>query len=405
MILNIYLERERDSTAKDEKSFETEFKKKVKNLQTQVQEYERKMRQKEIEFERLREKLHQMSTKDIQTNSRNKELLSMVEKGDYSMLDESFSSHGSKSSAASSKRSGSAIIVGSKKLKPSKVVSEGKAENLSLLVEAMDSNRRSLIARNKELELQVKDLLKQVKQQMQDSDISINNSANSEEHHYDSLNSSNISKKDQVELLELRDICHEQEEKIEDLLHKLEVSRSMQKESEYQMETMRKQNFELREAIENLRNELETRPSHKQWSRAQREIQELEHKVNDLVLLRGESEEIAQWRKHLSTTERIKVDKKNHELGLWLLESLPKTIMKETLQMVCRELDLSEISEIQASLTKLKAVVRMVPRMERFIAKISNFIFDSNEALLERVGIRHEQVDKSMEAVFPIVRR
>lgn len=43
------------------------------------------------------------------------------------------------------------------------------------------------------------------------------------------------------------------------------------------------------------------------------------------------------WRKHLSTADRIKVDKRNHELGLWLLDSLPKATMKEVLQTVCRE--------------------------------------------------------------------
>lgn len=43
------------------------------------------------------------------------------------------------------------------------------------------------------------------------------------------------------------------------------------------------------------------------------------------------------WRKHLSTADRIKVDRRNHELGLWLLDSLPKATMKEALQTVCRE--------------------------------------------------------------------
>lgn len=33
----------------------------------------------------------------------------------------------------------------------------------------------------------------------------------------------------------------------------------------------------------------------------------------------------------------LQVDKRNHELGLWLLDSLPKATMKEVLQTVCRE--------------------------------------------------------------------
>jgi hypothetical protein len=38
------------------------------------------------------------------------------------------------------------------------------------------------------------------------------------------------------------------------------------------------------------------------------------------------------------------VDKRNHELGLWLLDSLPKATMKEVLQSVCREVSKSMLS-------------------------------------------------------------
>jgi hypothetical protein len=38
------------------------------------------------------------------------------------------------------------------------------------------------------------------------------------------------------------------------------------------------------------------------------------------------------------------VDKRNHELGLWLLDSLPKATMKEVLQSVCREVSNSMLS-------------------------------------------------------------
>jgi hypothetical protein len=37
--------------------------------------------------------------------------------------------------------------------------------------------------------------------------------------------------------------------------------------------------------------------------------------MHDLIMLRGESAEIAAWRQHLSTKDRIKVDKRNYELG------------------------------------------------------------------------------------------
>jgi hypothetical protein len=116
--------------------------------------------------------------------------------------------------------------------------------------------------------------------------------------------------------------------------------------------------------------------------------EQLEEKLHDLILLRGESAEIAMWRKHLSTSDRVKVDKRNHELGLWLLDSLPKATMKEVLQTVCRELDINEISEIQPSLAKLKAVVKTVPRMERFISQVCNFIYQRHPSLGEIDGMK-----------------
>jgi hypothetical protein len=45
------------------------------------------------------------------------------------------------------------------------------------------------------------------------------------------------------------------------------------------------------------------------------------------------------------------------------------------------QLDISEISEIQPSLVKLKAVVKTVPRMERFISQVCGFVFQRHPSL------------------------
>jgi hypothetical protein len=45
------------------------------------------------------------------------------------------------------------------------------------------------------------------------------------------------------------------------------------------------------------------------------------------------------------------------------------------------QLDISEISEIQPALVKLKAVVKSVPRMERFISQVCNFVFTRHPTL------------------------
>ena len=69
----------------------------------------------------------------------------------------------------------------------------------------------------------------------------------------------------------------------------------------------------------------------KQWAQKQREFKELEDKLHDAVMLRGEAAEVQSWRKHLSTRDRIKADRRNFELGLWLIDSLPKAVMREAL--------------------------------------------------------------------------
>jgi len=63
------------------------------------------------------------------------------------------------------------------------------------------------------------------------------------------------------------------------------------------------------------------------WNETRRELQGMEDKMHDMVMQRGEASELAMWRKHLSTSERIRIDKKNHELGLYLIDSLPKQVL------------------------------------------------------------------------------
>ena len=91
--------------------------------------------------------------------------------------------------------------------------------------------------------------------------------------------------------------------------------------------------------------------------------------------MRRESAELQSQRKHMSSKEKMQVDKKNYDMGLWILDSLPSEVTKEALKGVCRELGLSDVSEVLPALLKLKTVVGAVPRMERFITQVCSFIF------------------------------
>jgi hypothetical protein len=194
----------------------------------------------------------------------------------------------------------------------------------------------------------------------------------------------------------------DQQRRIEQLVHREGLLQAENKRCEEALDIYRTRASEMMEEIENLRIELEGRPTVRAFSQKQREVKELESKLHDVIMMRKEAAEVASWRKHLSTSDRIKVDKRNHQLGLWIIESIPTAVVKEVLQAACRELDISDISELQPSISKLKAVVKLVPRMEAFIARLCGFVFD-------RQAPRHPEGDvkeePSMEDALPIMKK
>lgn len=81
------------------------------------------------------------------------------------------------------------------------------------------------------------------------------------------------------------------------------------------------------------------------------------------------------------------------------------------------QLDISEISEIQPCLAKLKAVVKAVPRMERFISQVCGYVFPRHPSLGEVDGMKsvggsavpnvdaNGQSAYTMEHMLPILKR
>jgi len=79
-------------------------------------------------------------------------------------------------------------------------------------------------------------------------------------------------------------------------------------------------------------------------------------------------------------------------------------VTKEVLQTVCRELDVSDVSEIQPSIAKLKAVVKAVPRMERFITQVCEYLFERDRHIRELGGRGLNGRDRpTMEDVMPVL--
>jgi hypothetical protein len=122
--------------------------------------------------------------------------------------------------------------------------------------------------------------------------------------------------------------------------------------------------------VDSLRLDLSSRPTVKQWTQKQKELTECESKLHDLIVMRRESAELMGDRKNMTVKQKVLMDKRNFELGLWVLDSLPNEVTKNSLKAVCRELGLTDIGDIQPSIIKLKTVVGAVPRMERFITEV-----------------------------------
>lgn len=190
---------------------------------------------------------------------------------------------------------------------------------------------------------------------------------------------------------------------LEHLSHKMKVLENDSSQKEELISKLRSMVADLRNEVDNLRSELDARPGAKQWAHAQQEIKELEEKLHDAMLLRKETNNIQFWKKHMSTRDKIRTDRRNFELGLWLIDSLPKTVLKESLQMVCRELNISEVSDIKPSLDKMKAVIHSIPRMENFIEQVCVFLFKRSKRS------DHELPEKSfcskpiLEEVLPLL--
>jgi hypothetical protein len=236
----------------------------------------------------------------------------------------------------------------------------------------------------------------------------------------DSSKSSNLSKVEQPsfslelpfssgpsdeELSQLREQINDLREKYLSMKEMAECEEIHSNDLMYKIEKYSKKITVLENEKMNLLSEIESRPSLAEWKMAQQKIFHLEQKVKNALQYRNDQIEIFQWKKHLPTNEQIYMDKKNHELQLWMIESLPDSVMKEIIQALCRELDLQDYADILPSVKKLKSVVLTVPKMEHFIATISAFVSQRNSHLCTLLN-QHD-VDKyhSVSSVLSALRK
>lgn len=156
-----------------------------------MQELERRNRAKDVEIERLKQKLAQLAEKERETNQRNRHILTQIKSGDVTFMGDKAmlaspppSPEADKSNLSARRtpvaaRSGAGAgagntsfhSVGSKGTRTSagtgvhspsggaNFVNATTVVSLAAVVDALEQQRKELFARNKELELQVRDSL------------------------------------------------------------------------------------------------------------------------------------------------------------------------------------------------------------------------------------------------------
>ncbi|CAE7724511.1 unnamed protein product, partial [Symbiodinium microadriaticum] len=395
-------------------------------------EGERKSRQREAEMERMREKLQAISSRERDASAKQSKAVTMHRRGEVLPA-----SPGSVSSAGRRGRSGaldtsqistsstytststtrvinkSATVISSdeKHSRQKSTRGGGGADavvSMEDVVNALEGERDDLLAHTDDLERQLSTLTKQLKKYQDNRDREYPEGRDgffgrdSEDESSIPVHTGVFPGIEESMPAHVFNKMQDQSTRIQQLVHQLEMEKQASQERKEDVTVMRARAADMRQEIENLRIELDARPSMPDWTAKVKEVAELESKLHNVVMMRDEAAELTAWRSHLSTRDRIKADKRNHELKLWLLESLPKTVMKEVLQNICRELDISEVSEILLCIKKLKAVVKAVPRMEKFITSTCNFVF-------QRESPRHAEGDiilkPTMEDVLPVLQR
>lgn len=420
------------------------------------------MNQKDIELQKMREKLFKIANQDransISSNIQHKHSLSVLKQGEIinsisnkqihktAPGDQSFNSNETPDNKAT-RTSNISGNIGKSPMKSSISSTTSPTQQHVYMTEAiaaLELQRNELLNENKELHRQVVNLSNEIKNIMNNNSEKLKNKKQMKSHLRNNNNTGYLDEKDtedsdnceEVFVSSVDDASDPNNNQSEDVKgkhalweaikdQKLQLKQWEHKymtldvanhELEQTITIMRNRNNELREEVINLRLELESRPTVKQYNELQRSVKELEEKLHDVIMMRKEAVELNAWRKHLSTSERIKIDKRNHELGLWLIDSLPKAVIKDVLQNVCRELNINDVSEVQPALVKLKTTIKLVPRMEKFITNVCSYVFERQLPILppsmnERLGVLNDnegqpasRSDVVMEDVLPVLR-
>lgn len=215
---------------------------KIKHFESLCEEKERKLRKNELEADKMREKLRQLTNKDRTSATKAANTLKSYQRG--------------------------AEVVSSP-LKPGKSGKRSGGGGDSVVsvddvLQAMEIEQQQLTSQNEELEKQVSSLTKRLKKVLNE-----NKSGTTKNKVKDVSVTPSIAPSSDESLSSdarvLSDKVREQSQRIRQIQHQYEAEMAKVKTQNEDMNVMRKRAAEMREEIHNLRLEIESRPTMSQW--------------------------------------------------------------------------------------------------------------------------------------------
>jgi len=141
----------------------------------------------------------------------------------------------------------------------------------------------------------------------------------------------------------------------------------------------------LAEEIANLIFELEGRPTVRELQSAKRQVEVLEKRLHTQAEeLMSEAPPLGEVPENAPVTvrQKMKRDKEIYRLGLHKVEKAPPGALVHVIQDACVRLDIGDMYSLSSAIAKLLRVVAAVPRMEAFIGSVCETVLKDGHPFL-----------------------
>lgn len=179
----------------------------------------------------------------------------------------------------------------------------------------------------------------------------------------------------------------EQKKAMHDLHLREKVILKKVKRIENELQDARNAVQELGEENGNLQLAVKSRPSIASYRKLQHKLEKTQLDLASKCQLVADENERNELHAMLDTKTKIHQDKINHKLHLNRLQTLPKSILLQVVQTVCRILKINDLSLIESSILNLCKVVGSLPRLEFFIHEVYDAVIATMENKAQHIPL------------------